>query len=72
MLFIEFYEKKINNKIDFVLGSDGYIPILDKRKTINTILRDIDMLKSYRQKEYTRFKIKSGSLLSNSVLYTNF
>ena len=53
MLFIEFYEKKINNKIDFVLGSDGYIPI-DKRKTINTILRDIDMLKSYRQKEYTR------------------
>jgi len=71
MLFIEFYEKKLNNKIGEVCGSDSYIP-LDKRKTVNTILRDIDMLKSYRQKEYTRFKIKSGSLLSNSVLYTNF
>ena len=71
MLFIEFYEKKNNNKVDFVLGSDGYIPI-DKRKTINTILRDIDTLKSYNQKEYTLFKIKAGSILSNSVLYTNF
>ena len=71
MLFIEFYEKKLNNKIGEVCGSDSYIP-LDKRKTVNTILRDIDLLKSYHQKEYTRFKIKSGSLLFNSVLYTNF
>jgi len=71
MLFIEFYERKINNTVGRVLGSDGYLPI-DERKTINTILKDMDKLTTHSQKEYKRFKIKKGSLLSNSVLYTNF
>jgi len=71
MLYIQFYEKKLNNEINDVLGSDGYIP-LDERKTINTILRDIDKLKSYSQKEYTFFKVLRGSFLSNSVVYSSF
>jgi len=71
MLYIQFYEKKLNNEINDVLGSDGYIP-LDGRKTINTVLRDIDKLKGYSQKEYNLFKVLRGSLLSNSVVYSNF
>ena len=72
MRHIQFYENKLNNKLDMVLGSDGYLP-LDGRKTLNTIINDIESLKSCtKQKEYKHYKIMSGSLMSATTIYSNF
>ena len=69
MVYTQYYEEKLDGKIDEVLGDRGVV-ILDGRNNIETMIIDSLKFNGNRRPAYKCFRIFKGETFTKSIAIT--